>query len=187
MELIGHVVRLQVQRGRLKPGPRGARVYDPSPQLEVPELEVGPPRGRGQAHRQRAVDVHHADHPDTRWAGPQSALSLLPRAAYPHLRAHYGEHLADGVAGESLLVELRGPWPDGDLLLESSTGPLALAAVVPATPCVEFARFCLRLPVDVLDDRVRQALVDLDDGARGYLAQPQGTGTVVPGARLWAA
>ena len=40
--LVGTVVRLQVQRSRLKPGQRGARTYDPAPLLEVPALDVGP-------------------------------------------------------------------------------------------------------------------------------------------------
>jgi hypothetical protein len=36
VDVLGTVVRLQVQRSRLKPGPRSTRVYDPAPLLEVP-------------------------------------------------------------------------------------------------------------------------------------------------------
>ena len=46
---VGTVVRLQLQRSPLKPGPRGLRTYDPSPLLEVDEVEVSP-REIGRAH-----------------------------------------------------------------------------------------------------------------------------------------
>ena len=63
MELIGTVVRLQVQRSRLKPGEKTQRVYDPAPLLEVDELQVTP---RGVLGPGGLLDVHHADHADTR-------------------------------------------------------------------------------------------------------------------------
>ncbi len=38
-----------------------------------------------------------------------------------------------------------------------------------ADPCVEFSRFCLRRPhTDKVDQQLRDTLVDLDNGARGY-------------------
>ncbi len=186
MELIGTVARLQVQRSRLKPGPAGARVYDPTPLLEVDALEVGPRGCVGRLGEATFVDVHHADHPDTRNVKLANSLSLLSGAAYPRLQSLYGEHLRVGAAGESVLVDVAGPWPDGDLLLETDGQPLLLAHVQPAPPCVEFSRFCLGLPVGVMDG-VEQALTELGGGARGFYAQPQGLGVVTVGARLWRA
>ena len=186
MELIGKVVRLQVQRARLKPGPAGARVYDPTPLLEVEALEVGPRGCVGRLGEATFVDVHHADHPDTRNVKLANSLSLLPCAAYPRLQALYGEHLRIGAAGESVLVDVAGPWPPGELLLETDDQPLLLAQVQAALPCVEFSRFCLGLPVGAMDG-VEQALSQLDGGARGFYAQPQGHGVVTVGARLWLA
>jgi hypothetical protein len=52
---------------------------------------------------------------------------------------------------------------------------------------VEFSRFCLGLPVGPVEDDVRQALVDLDGGARGFYARVVGSGVVSLGARLWRA
>jgi hypothetical protein len=185
--MIGTVTRLQVQRSRLKPGPAATRVYDPAPLFEVEALEIGPRGCVGLLDGRRFLDVHHADHPDTRNARLTNGLSLLPRAHYPRLQELYGEHLRIGVAGESVLLDVDGPWPDGDLLLETDEEPVLLQEVRPAAPCVEFSRFCLQIPVGPVGDDVRRALEDLADGVRGHYASARGTGTVRCGHRLWRA
>jgi len=189
VELIGTIVRLQVQRSRLKPGERGARVYDPAPLLQVDELEIGPRGVVGLHGGERVADVHHADHPDSRNGRLRNGLSVLPLAHYRRMRERYGEHLADGAAGESLLLDTPGPLTEddlaGQLLLDTVEGPpLELSGAAAAPPCVEFSRFALRLPVGVVDDAVRAALVDLDGGARGFYLQVAGLGRVRAGARL---
>jgi hypothetical protein len=186
---LGTVARLQVQRSRLKPGPAGSRAYDPAPLLEVEALEVGPRGVVGQTTDGPVLDVHHADHPDSRNRRLGNGLSLLPRAHYATLRKRYGPHLADGVAGESLLLDTAGRWTEADLgdrlLLETADGELLeLEDVGAAPPCVEFSRFCLRLTPGPVGDDVRQALLDLDGGARGFYAAVRGAGRVERGARL---
>jgi hypothetical protein len=129
VEVIGSVVRLQVQRSRLKPGPRGARVYDPSPLVEAEALEVGPRGVVGLLAGQRLLDVHHADHPDSRNRGLVNGLSVLPRSHYGRLRARYGPHLVDGIAGESLLLDappLTARDLAGHLALEGDDGTVLL-------------------------------------------------------------
>ena len=188
MELIGTVVRLQVQRSRLKPGPATTRVYDPAPLLEVAALDVGPRGVVGVTTDGPVVDVHHADHPDSRNRRLGNGLSLLPKAHYVALRARYGDHLVDGAAGESLLLETDGPWTDlpGDLLLEAVDGDLVpLTHVQPAPPCVEFSRWCLRAPAGDVGPQVLAGLDDLDGGARGFYAQPLGNGRIEAGCRLF--
>ena len=187
--LLGTVVRLQVQRSRLKPGPAGGRVYDPAPLLEVQALDVGPRGVVGVTADGPVLDVHHADHPDSRNARLVNGLSLLPRAHYDRLRQAYGPHLLDGVAGEGLLLATDGPWGaqelDGGLELETTTGWLALTAAMPAPPCVEFSRFCLDdLEAAADGEAVRGALDGLADGARGFYVTAQGAGRVALGARL---
>ena len=189
VELIGTVVRLQVQRSRLKPGERGQRVYDPAPLLQVDELEIGPRGVRGVVGAERVLDVHHADHPDSRNRRLANGLSVLPQAHYAALRARYGDHLADGAAGESLLLDTAGPLTEddlaGDLVLETADRPgLQLSGATAAPPCVEFSRFALRMPVGAVDDRLRTALADLDGGARGFYLAVAGEGRVRAGARL---
>ena len=190
MELLGTVVRLQVQRSRLKPGARGERVYDPAPLLEVEALDVGPRGVVGQTADGPVRDVHHADHPDTRNVRLVNGLSLLPRVHSDALRERYGPHLVDGAAGESLLLETAGPWGEHDLagtlhLETADGGMLELTGAVAAPPCVEFSRFCLGLPLGPVGPDVEQALVDLDGGARGFYVRATGTARVERGARLW--
>ena len=110
------VLRLQVQRLPLKPGERGARVYDPTPVTVVEALEVGPRGCVGHLGNERILDAHHADHPQTRNRGLDNGLSLLTVKALTDLHEVYGSHV---VPGETLLVE---DLPPGDLLLEVS-GP----------------------------------------------------------------
>ncbi|MCW2613442.1 MAG: hypothetical protein JWN08_436 [Frankiales bacterium] len=187
MDVLGTVTRLQVQRSRLKPGERGARVYDPAPLLEVTALEIGPRGVRGLTPDGPVLDVHHADHPDTRNVKLVNGLSLLPRTHYARMRATYGPHVVDGAAGESLLLDTGGPWTDlaGPLELETADGWLLLTDVVPAPPCVEFSRFCLDDLAAAADgDAVRTALEDLDHGMRGFYARTSGTARVEVGARL---
>jgi len=186
---LGTVVRLQVQRSRLKPGPPGARVYDPTPLCEVQALDIGPRGVVGVTADGPVLDVHHADHPDSRNARLANGLSLLPRAHYERLRQAYGPHLLDGVAGEGLLLATDGPWVAQDLVgsleLETTTGWLALTAAMAAPPCVEFSRFCLDdLEAAADGDAVRGALEGLAHGARGFYVTALGTGRVGPGARL---
>jgi hypothetical protein len=179
VELIGTVVRLQVQRSRLKPGPRGARRYDPTPLRAVAALDVTPRGVVGDG----IVDVHHADHPDSRFRG-DNGLSVMTLGGYAALRERYGEHLVDGVAGESLLLDTtRSADLTGPLVLDTGDGLLELTGQV-AEPCVEFTRFVLRRPVGDAGPEVRAALGALGGGARGYYLATAGTARVTAGARL---
>ena len=188
MEVIGTVVRLQVQRSPLKPGPRGSRVYDPSPLLEVPALDVGPRGVVGVTPDGPVLDVHHADHPQSRNVKLLNGLSLLPWAHYERLRERFGPHVVDGAAGESLLLDTPGPWsaeePAGDLLLETDSGLLPLTGASAAAPCVEFTRFCLQRPPGPDDQELADALEELGGGARGFYVLVHGEGRVERGARL---
>jgi hypothetical protein len=172
------VTRLQVQRQPLKPGGRGARVFDPTPVTAVDALEVGPRGCVGLLGQERILDVHHADHPLTRNRDLDNGLSLLTAAALEALHRAYGPHV---VPGESLLIE---ELPPGDLLLETDAEPLLLTQVLPAPPCVEFSRYCLGTVPPSLDG-ITDALQALDGGARGFYARVSGSGTVRVGARIW--
>ena len=182
MELIGTVVRLQLQRSRLKPGEKHQRVYDPAPLLEVDELVVTP---RGVTGPGGMLDVHHADHPDTRNVKLRNGLSVMTRPRYDALRAAYGPHLVDGIAGESLLLDDGGDL-SGELVLETDEGRLALVGAA-APPCVEFSRFVLGRGLGDTGPEVLAAMAALDGGARGFYLRTEGTGRVRAGARLFRA
>ena len=180
MELIGTVVRMQVQRSRLKPGPATSRVYDPTPLIEVSELVIGPRGVVGDG----IIDVHNADHPDTRNVKLVNGISIMTASRYDALRASYGEQLVDGIAGESLLLDT--PHLDdltGRLVIECADGPVECDSV-PAPPCVEFSRFVLGRGGGDVGPEVMAAMDALDDGARGYYLRTAGTGTVRRGTRI---
>lgn len=187
--VVGTAVRLQVQRSRLKPGRAPARVYDPAPLLEVPALLVEPRGVRGLTAGGEVLDVHHADHPDTRNSRLANGISVLPTTHYRRMRQRYGDHLVDGAAGESVLLEADGPLAEsdleGELLLETADGGhLQLDSAQAAPPCVEFSRFVLGRDVGPVDDELLAALDDLGGGARGFYLRARGTGRVEVGARL---
>jgi hypothetical protein len=185
VELIGRVVRLQVQQSRLKPGPAATRVYDPSPLLEVEQLMVTPRGCLGRAaDGTQITDVHHADHPDTRNNQLRNGLSVMTVSRYRSLRATYGQHLADGIAGESLLLDTEHLEDlSGELALEAVDG-LIPAVSEPAPPCVEFSRFVLGRGAGDVGPEVLATMAALGDGARGYYLRPERFGAVRAGAQL---
>ncbi len=137
----------------------------------------------------RVLDVHHMDHPSTRDARGRAGLSVLTRSDYDRLRARFGSHLVDGCAGEVLLIDGVRPLDGEDLYVETTAGgAVRLTDVRVAKPCLQFTRFCLRLPPEApVDARVQDAMRFLDGGARGFRAR--GTGDpaeVAVGARMWA-
>ncbi len=191
MQVIGAVVRLQVQRDRLKPGPAGARIYDPAPLWEVEALELGPRGVWGLTGDARVLDVHHADHPQTRNVALLNGVSVMTTGRYADLRARFGAHLVDGIAGESVLVDADVLELPGPVVLETDGGLHELVAV-PIPPCVEFSRWVLGRDVTDTGPEVLAALAALGEGARGYYLRPadavaaSGVATAVlrPGHRL---
>ena len=178
------IVRLQVQTQPIKVGRAPYRRYVPSVIESVHRIEVSPRGIVGLAERLGSViDVHHVDHPQSRDRKGRGGVSLMGTGDYVKLRARYGDHLTEGIAGESILVDA----PDGlagrdiptEITLITPGRTITLREFRVAEPCVEFSRFCLREePSRVVDDLVKTALIDLDGGARGYKGRAAGSGVV---------
>ncbi len=184
------IVRLQVQTEPLKVGKAPLRTYQPAAIESLPRLEIGPDGVVGLSARLGSVlDVHHRDHPLSRDSRGLAGVSLMGTGDYARLRSTYGPHLTEGIAGETILLDapdgLAGlPLPVG-LTVHTGAGPVRLADVRVADPCVEFSRFCLGAPASpVVDDDVRKALTDLDGGARGYRAVATAVGQVSLGDQV---
>lgn len=190
--LLGRVTRMQVQLSPLKPGANPRRRYDPAPLRVVTALRVGPDGviGIGPAGETH-LDVHHTTHPLTRDRRGRGGVSFMGSVDYRRLRARFGDHLADGQAGETLLIDtdeslVGAEFPAGVRVQTADGGWLDLAGVRVAEPCVEFTFFCLDREPGEVDDEVGAAMEFLGRGGRGFRAAAAGRATITPGAEVWA-
>ena len=184
------IVRLQIQADPIKVGTAPLRRYDPAVIESVPRIQVSPSGVVGLADRLGSVlDVHHVDHPRTRDRKGIGGVTFMGVGDYARLRVRYGDHLTEGIAGETILLDAaagfgRTPVP-AEVTVLTSDGPIGLVRVRVADPCVEFSRFCLRQePSSVVDADVTQALVDLADGCRGYRGVATGSGVIALGDQV---
>ena len=189
MELLGSVVRLQVQTRSLKLGERPHRWYDPAHIRAVSRLGLDPDGVTGwSAEGERLDDVHNANHPESKNRGG-NGVSLGFTGHYGAMRRRFGTHMGDGIAGENLLIAtgIAGGRAFGEeelvganLVIETDSGRLRLGEVRVAEPCVEFSRFALGAePTEDPEGAVvKDALQFLRRGLRGYYAAPSGSGTV---------
>jgi hypothetical protein len=189
---IGKIVRLQVQESSLKVGDKPRR-YDPAPLRSVPSISLSPAGVIGLAENgESIVDVHHREHPTSKNRGGENGISLGFTAHYREMRRRFGQHLADGIAGENILIETDQQFPGEELangvVIEGTAGTwLELRPVIVAAPCVEFSRYALRFPDDARPDAtVTEALRFLDAGLRGFYTTYSGEPAVVEvGARVF--
>jgi hypothetical protein len=192
VEFIGTVVRLQVQTASLKVDGKPRR-YDPAPLRVFPAVRVTPAGVLGVAEDgDTVVDVHHADHPLSKNRAGTNGISLGFTAHYAAMRARFGDHLGDGIAGENVLIESPRRFEEDDLargvvIVGSDGARLTLRPVVVAAPCVEFARFAARFPDDARSDAtITAALQFLDGGMRGfYAAMADEPARLEPGAEVF--
>ena len=195
MQLIGSVVRLQVQLRSLKAGERPRRWYDPEPIRAVPRLGIDASGVTGwDAEGTRLDDVHNLSYPGGRNRG-NNHVSLGFTSHYGSMRRRFGTHLRDGIAGENILVAtgLAGglSFPDADLTgalaIETASGLIHLTDLSVAEPCAEFSRFALRLEGFDGEEApaVKEALQFLRRGMRGYYAARATEGTVELGDLIY--
>lgn len=179
---LGPIVRLQIQRAGLKRGEKPNRVYDPAPLLALDALTVGPQGAIALLPDGSALlDVHHAQHPRTRNVDGVNGLSLGFTGHYERMRARYGAHLANGCAGENILVDHGAQVPldavrRGLAIQSAETGAWTwLRGVRVALPCVEFSTYAAR---PAAPDDVKAALQCLDHGLRGFYCACDDAGPV---------
>lgn len=184
------ILRLQIQLRPLKPGRAPLRSYRPEAIRSVQRVHITPRGCEGEwtdadgSHR--AIDVHHRDHPQTRNRKGDAGVLIIGTGDYVRLRDRYGPHVVDGIAGEVILVDAPDGLADRDFPAEfairTTGGMINFGKGRVAGPCVEFSRFCLgEQPGPQVSDAVRKALIDLDDGHRGYRAAAIDSGTIAVG------
>ncbi len=177
-ELIGEIVRLQVQRIPVKS--RGAG-YDPSGIEEVGRAAVdawGMVGGREDAW---IVDAHHRAHPASRGGGRRS-LSIGFTGHYTLMAERFGGAPV-GIAGENIIVD--GPalslrdLGDGLVIVASDGTDLFLERPRVAAPCLEFTSFMLGLDRVAPLEEIEGPLNDLHDGRRGFIVAADRTSSPV--------
>jgi len=168
--------------------------YDASRRVGVDSLEITPrgiqatlPTG------EQVLDVHHLDHPDKAY-DDDDLVCVGFTAHYDAMRAEFGDHMVDGIAGENIIIDYPDEvWPAdlGEVLAieNQDTGEMAhLKMVNFAEPCVEFSRFCAQRPRERLPaSRLGEILRFLGNGRRGFLlvlAPTLDVVTVRPGDRV---
>lgn len=185
MELLGNIVGLRVQTASLKVGEQGRR-YDPGPLRAVAALTLDDGGVTGwTAEGARVDDVHHRDHPATKYRG-ENGISVGFTAHYASMRAHFGEHLIDGIAGENILVSGNrmiglSDLSRGLLIRRGGTLVARLQALVVAEPCLPFSRFALGGVDDASSEHagVKAALIFLREGRRGFYAGYLGAPAII--------
>ncbi len=184
---LGRVLKLQVQTGPLKVGPRRER-YDPANLVTVSRLEISPRGVVGWQDDLMITDVHHQEHPQ---AGPHKGnnLSFNFTSHYEQMRGRFGGHLVDGCGGENIIFAAAAPitWAElqGELILETKDGMCGrVINLRAASPCAAFAQFALNDPAPN-PPQMKITLQFLAEGQRGFYADWQGNPILVhSGARL---
>src|SRR5260370_10057521 len=176
MRQIGQIKQVQIQRAALKQGQKPHRYYDPSPILVVEKLVLTPKGVLGvTANGEQLVDVNNADHPASRNEGA-NGISVGFTGNSQAMRKKFGAHLTDGCAGENILVELAEA-----IRLEALGERLAIQSqengqwaylerLKVAAPCVEFSHYALKEFMPVPAEMLRETLIFLGDGRRGFYA-----------------
>ncbi len=174
MHFIGRVKQVQIQRSSLKVGERPQQCYDPSPLLVVSRLLLTKRGPIGiTSDGERIIDVHHADHPASRYRG-ENGISLGFTTHYQSMRTRFGPHLQDGIAGESILIEDDGrefrldELAEGVAIKVASDQLVLLAEIEVAAPCTPFSQFAAG---DTLSKQgLKETLQFLHYGRRGFYA-----------------
>ena len=98
MREIGLIKHVQLQRSSLKQGQRPHRYYDPAPLLLVERLRLAPGGVSGlSADGLPIIDVHHANHPETKNSLGMNGISIGFTSHYRAMRDQYGAHLSAGL------------------------------------------------------------------------------------------
>jgi len=174
LELIGPIVRLQVQVSPLKFGKRPASWYDPAAITVVPALRIdtGGVVGLDPNDQHVLNDVHHRDHELSRYRG-ENGVSFGFTSHYLRMQGRFGPHLTLGIAGENIIIDTSRIYHEDELrdgvVVVGPDGDVCVDLLEVAAPCVEFSRYAMRYPLERTSDRrIAEALQFLHQGTRGF-------------------
>jgi len=173
---LGRVKLTQVQPSGLIIYTSSDSTYNPSQRVEVSRLRITPQGIEATTpDGERVLDIHHTAHPETRYLGDDDVLIGFT-SHYVAMRARFGEHMLDGIAGENITIEYEHEVWLEDLgqqiaIVNPETGRQILLDVKDfAAPCAEFSHFAARSPHERLPaDKLKATLQFLGNGRRGFL------------------
>lgn len=167
-EVIGRIVRLQVQRDPIKKKGEG---YLPALIESVPAAAVDAWGMLGKTDKGWIVDAHHKSHPSSR-AGGRRPLSIGFTGHYAAMEDTFGS-APIGIAGENIIVDSPELWLDdlGDgVEIHTAAGEtLRLERPRVAAPCAEFTSFMLGMDGVAPIAEIEDSLAALHDGRRGFI------------------
>ena len=192
---LGRVKLVQLQPSGLIIETSSGYFYDASRRVEVDHvhitskgIEATLPEG------EHVLDIHHIDHPDKAYDS-NDLICIGFTSHYDAMRARFGEHMVDGIAGENIIIEYgQEVWPEdlgSQIVIENiDTGHKTLLDVVCfAAPCDEFSHFAAQSQQERLPAvELKSTLKFLNNGRRGFLlvlSDGQETATVQPGDRVF--
>ncbi len=167
-ELIGKIVRLQVQKVPIK---IKGEAYLPHEILSVDRASVDAWGMLGFHDGKWVVDAHHRSHPAARGGG-RRPLSVGFTGHYDKMAERFGS-APIGIAGENIIVD--GPafaladLGEGLIVKTASGSTMSLERPRVAAPCIEFTSFMLGLESVAPRDEIDGPLADLHDGRRGFI------------------
>ena len=143
---------------------------------------------------EHVLDIHHLDHPNKLYDGGD-LICIGFTSHYEAMRARFGQHMIDGIAGENIIIEYdKEVWTEDlgqQIAIENiETGRMTLLDFVCfAAPCDEFSHFAAqsqdkRLPAAEL----KATLQFLNNGRRGFLLvlhDGQEAAIIRPGDRVF--
>ena len=138
---LGRVKLVQVQPAGLIIETPSGYFYDAARRVEVESLSITPlgieattPEG------EHVLDIHHLSHPDKAY-DENDLVCIGFTSHYEAMRARFGEHMVDGIAGENIVIEYdEEVWPNDlgqRIVIENQdTGQRALLDLIShASPC----------------------------------------------------
>jgi hypothetical protein len=173
---MGRVKLVQVQPSGLIIETPSGYYYDASRLVGVDRLQITSLGIEATtADGEHVLDIHHISHPDKAY-DDDDLVSIGFTAHYEAMRARFGEHMVDGIAGENIIIEYEDEvWPEDlskRMVIENQdTGHRALLDLVSfAAPCREFSLFATRSQHEPLPaDKLKETLQFLGNGRRGFL------------------
>lgn len=180
MQRIGTIKFVQIQQESLKEHlPDGSRAYNPLPLLRLNRIKLTVDGVIGITDSgDEIIDVHNTRHPNSRYRG-DNPISMGFTSHYDKMRDELGDHLTDGIAGESIIVDCDTIYtPDvlnHQIVIKDETqgSMIYLNEVIPAPPCEPFSRFARARQLS--PPETKATLQFLSHGTRGFYMKLEGS------------